>query len=292
MARSVLLYIQWLLAWPIRLGGGGLLLAGGYTVVAQAILWMRSGHWVELPLLYLFVDPFPLLAQQFPLEAWKQIQSTVGNWSKPWFILQVPWHTYLSDEFSNWLNNPQSWLGLHKAVMKTLDAVPMSVMMLGAGITMASSAGLWLEEHIEPELETLNDARRKKRESEESSRQAVVEWESASEEEEFEETDEARLERISSWFETLATSDFLDDRFLPLKLPILSKEEGELQLFYRDNEEEVKSTEGYKKLMDECKKRGLQVRFENDYAEMAIAQSEMDLPRLAPTLYHVYVVVS
>jgi hypothetical protein len=106
-----------------------------------------------------------------------------------------------------------------------------------------------------------------------------------------EETDEARLQRVSSWFETLATSDLLGDQFLPLKLPILGNEEGP-ELFYDRNEEELKSTPGYKKLVDECKKRRLKVRLEHDYDESFEEQIEGDMPSLAPTLYHVYAVVS
>ncbi len=106
-----------------------------------------------------------------------------------------------------------------------------------------------------------------------------------------EETDEARLQRVSSWFETLTTSAFLGDQFLPFKLPILSKEE-EPELFYGRNEKELKSTPGYKKLVDECEKRGLSVRFETDYFESAKEQIEWDVDSFAPTLYHVYVVVS
>lgn len=106
-----------------------------------------------------------------------------------------------------------------------------------------------------------------------------------------EETDEARLQRVSSWFETLATPAFLGDQFLPFKLPVLDKE-GEPELFYGRNEKELKSTPGYKKLVVECEKRGLSVRFETDYFESAKEQIEWDVDSFAPTLYHVYVVVS
>lgn len=118
---------QWL---AVALG-----LLGGYLIVAQVVLWMKSGQWIEMPLLYLFINPWPEISSKVYL---LEIAPEVGMFSNPFVILGVEqlvvptdgryWETYrYFGTFSEWLTAPQSWLGLHKIVRGIFELVPISL---------------------------------------------------------------------------------------------------------------------------------------------------------------------
>lgn len=288
MATQIRLFLQWPLAVPVAIVGALAVIGGILIFAGQVIAWMKSGHWVGLPLLYLFFDPQLLVTRHFSPQVWAQI-SSVDFPLSPAFVLQHGTHIYHSffagGEFSAWLNSPQSWLGLHKPAINALKATPIPLALALPGAILSLLGKKWLRS-IRNAREALKLAKREEREREKRRRPAVVEWEPQTQPE----SEDARLERISSWFRTLAK--MVEERPKPIRLPIREGEGDELALFHRGNEDKVKSTAGYKMLVDKCTKFGLEVRFEPDYSESNIEQTKFDdIHSLAPTMYHVYIVV-
>lgn len=122
---------------PVICLGVILAFVGGYVIVAQVILWLKSGQWISLPLLYLFVDPWPLLAEKFSAEAVAAIQSVTGQFSDPLVILRMGLHTYLNG-LPSWLMEPKEWVGVQKIVRIVLESIPLSLFLVGLG------AAVWL----------------------------------------------------------------------------------------------------------------------------------------------------
>jgi hypothetical protein len=114
-----------------------LVLVGGYVIVAQVILWLKSGQWVSLPLLYLFINPWPLLTDKFSADAAVAIQRATGSFSDPLFILRMGLHTYFNG-LPSWLLEPKEWVGVQKIVRGILELVPVSLFFLGLG------AAVWI----------------------------------------------------------------------------------------------------------------------------------------------------
>lgn len=127
---------------PVICLGVILAFVGGYVIVAQVILWLKSGQWVSLPLLYLFVDPWPLLAEKFSAEAAAAIQRATGEFSDPLFILRLELHTYFNG-LSLWLMEPKEWIGVQKIVRGILQLIPVSLFLLGLGAIVGIPAKGW-----------------------------------------------------------------------------------------------------------------------------------------------------
>lgn len=127
-----------------------LVCVGGYTLLAQVILWLKSGEWVSLPLLYLFVDPWPLLAEKLSDEALVAIQRARRILCDPLIILRMGFHTYFS-RVSAWLMDPHDWVGIQKIIRQILETIPLSLFLVGSG------AAIWKTAVIERELAQLEN---------------------------------------------------------------------------------------------------------------------------------------
>ena len=119
---------------------------------------------------------------------------------------------------------------------------------------------------------------------------------------ELEEEDKERLLRLSAALQRFADDlerevlgDARGDHFgLPsgeVRMR-LERESGQPELFMRGNEEDLKTTDGYKKLHDKCQQLSLKLEFESDFEEVWEDQRALGFHRFAPTVYHVDVVVS
>jgi hypothetical protein len=111
----------------VTLVGISLALLGGYIVLSQVVLWLKSGHWVSIHLLYLVTDPWPSITGQFSIQDLQVIvPAAQGTFSNPFFILGLGSHIYL-DGFSAWIAEPDQWMGLHGIVWWMLDLLPVSL---------------------------------------------------------------------------------------------------------------------------------------------------------------------
>ncbi len=90
------------MAWQKFANGvGGILMLFGFGILGfQAILYLLNEEWIEMPLLY--------------------------------------FTSFGPSEFSSWLNNPASWIALHKIVYGILDYVPLSVTLILVGMVMVA----------------------------------------------------------------------------------------------------------------------------------------------------------
>ena len=143
--------------------GTALGFVGSYIILAQIILWMRSGYWIEMPLLYFLIDPWPVITSTVPLA---EIAPNLGMLSNPFIVLGVErliaptgglyWETYkYFGVLSEWMSQPQSWLGLHKLIYWILEFIPIS---LSCFILAATSSGLAViyKEHFKEEIDKIS----------------------------------------------------------------------------------------------------------------------------------------
>ncbi len=80
---------------------GVLLILAGFLIIGfQIFLYLKNGEWIKLPLLYLVA--------------------------------------FGPDNFVSWLDNPTSWLGLHKIVYGILDFIPVSLFSMLVGWAMTA----------------------------------------------------------------------------------------------------------------------------------------------------------
>jgi hypothetical protein len=89
-------------AWQklLNLLGLTLLYSGAITIGLQFLAYLMYGEWEELPLFYLFALLGP-------------------------------------DRFMAWLDNPDSWIGLHKIVFGVLKFMPLSLFLMLLGLPMS-----------------------------------------------------------------------------------------------------------------------------------------------------------
>jgi hypothetical protein len=86
--------------WGFFIGFLGiiLILSGILIFVGQVYIWLKKGEWVEIPLRIVFA----IIPEGSPLQLW--------------------------------LNDPQSWHGLHKLVIGVLDFIPLSLFLIVLGL--------------------------------------------------------------------------------------------------------------------------------------------------------------
>ena len=103
MNRSKVKRISWLaMAWQKFANGvGGILMLFGFGILGfQAFLYLLNEEWIEMPLLYIT--------------------------------------SFGPSKFSSWLNNPASWIALHKIVYGILDYAPLSLTLILVGMVMVA----------------------------------------------------------------------------------------------------------------------------------------------------------
>ena len=134
--------------------GGLLTLAGGYLIVSQLVLWLKSGVWVSIPLLYLFTDPLPLLVEQFTVDELQRVVDADGRFSNPLHYIHTLRTCTLVPSFSSWLVQPEEWVGVQVLVRWTLEVLSTSFTMITLGI-ITSGLGMFLSAEAEDELNEL-----------------------------------------------------------------------------------------------------------------------------------------
>jgi hypothetical protein len=97
--------------------------AGSYTFVSQVGLFLKSGYWVELPLIYLFTG-FP------PATLPEKVLHHLGTLSNPFAILEIKNLLAGSNSLQEWLSEPQAWPEIHEIVVQLLESLPISMFLL------------------------------------------------------------------------------------------------------------------------------------------------------------------
>jgi len=127
--------------------------AGAYTLVSQVGLFLRSGYWVELPLMYLLIG-FP------PAVLPEKVLQHLGTLFNPFAILEINNLLAGSNSLQEWLSEPQSWPEVHEIVVRLFESIPISMFLLVFSV-LVSLGGLTIMSSIR---EAMDERPLKKRE--------------------------------------------------------------------------------------------------------------------------------
>ena len=97
--------------------------AGSYTFVSQVGLFLKSGYWVELPLIYLITGFSPATLPE-------KVLQQLGTLSNPFAVLEIKNLLASSNSLQVWLSESQSWPEMHDIVVKLLESIPISMLLL------------------------------------------------------------------------------------------------------------------------------------------------------------------
>jgi|GEM_PF-2419448 len=127
--------------------------AGAYTLVSQVGLFLRSGYWVELPLMYLLIGFSPAVLPE-------KVLQHLGTLFNPFAILEINNLLAGSNSLQEWLSEPQSWPEVHEIVVRLFESIPISMFLLVFSV-LVSLGGLTIMSSIR---EAMDERPLKKRE--------------------------------------------------------------------------------------------------------------------------------
>ena len=97
--------------------------AGAYIFVSQVGLFLKSGYWVELPLVYLLMGFSPAVLPE-------KVLQHIGTLSNPFTILEINNLLVDSRFLQEWLAEPHASSEVHGIVVQLLESIPISMFLL------------------------------------------------------------------------------------------------------------------------------------------------------------------
>jgi hypothetical protein len=97
--------------------------AGSYTFVSQVGLFLKSGYWVKLPLIYLITGSSPATLPE-------KVLQQLGTLSNPFAILEIKNLLTSSNSLQEWLSESQAWPEIHDIFVNLLESIPISMFLL------------------------------------------------------------------------------------------------------------------------------------------------------------------
>ena len=97
--------------------------AGAYIFVSQVGLFLKSGYWVELPIIYLLMGFSPAVLPE-------KVLQHLGTLSNPFAILEINNLLVGSNSLQEWLSEPHAWPEVHGIVVQLLESIPISMFLL------------------------------------------------------------------------------------------------------------------------------------------------------------------
>ena len=97
--------------------------AGAYIFVSQVGLFLKSGYWVKLPLIYLLMGFSPAVLPE-------KVLQHLGTLSNPFAILEINNLLVGSNSLQEWLSEPHAWPEVHGIVVQLLESIPISMFLL------------------------------------------------------------------------------------------------------------------------------------------------------------------
>jgi hypothetical protein len=97
--------------------------AGAYIFVSQVGLFLKSGYWVELPLVYLLTGFSPAVLPE-------KVLQHIGTLSNPFTILEINNLLVDSRFLQEWLSKPHASPEVHGIVVQLLESIPISMFLL------------------------------------------------------------------------------------------------------------------------------------------------------------------
>ena len=97
--------------------------AGAYTFVSQVGLFLKSGYWVELPLIYFLMGFSPAVLPE-------KVLQHLGTLSNPFAILEINNLLVGPNSLQEWLSELHAWPEVHGIVVQLLEFIPISMFLL------------------------------------------------------------------------------------------------------------------------------------------------------------------
>ena len=119
--------------------------AGSYTFVSQVGLFLKSGYWVQLPLIYLITGFSPVTLPE-------KVLQQLGTLSNPLAILEIKNLLASSNSLHEWLSKPQTWPKAHEIVLQVLQSIPISMFLLVFSVLL-SLGGLSIMSSIREKMD-------------------------------------------------------------------------------------------------------------------------------------------
>ena len=97
--------------------------AGAYIFVSQVGLFLKSGYWVELPIIYLLMGFSPAVLPE-------KVLQHLGTLSNPFAILEINNLLVGPNSLQEWLSELHAWPEVHGIVVQLLEFIPISMFLL------------------------------------------------------------------------------------------------------------------------------------------------------------------
>jgi hypothetical protein len=97
--------------------------AGAYIFVSQVGLFLKSGYWAELPLIYFLMGFSPAVLPE-------KVLQHLGTLSNPFAILEINNLLVGPNSLQEWLSELQAWPEVHGIVVQLLEFIPISMFLL------------------------------------------------------------------------------------------------------------------------------------------------------------------
>jgi hypothetical protein len=97
--------------------------AGAYIFVSQVGLFLKSGYWAELPLIYFLMGFSPTVLPE-------KVLQHLGTLSNPFAILEINNLLVGPNSLQEWLSELHAWPEVHGIVVQLLEFIPISMFLL------------------------------------------------------------------------------------------------------------------------------------------------------------------
>jgi hypothetical protein len=115
-----------------------------FSFFAQIVLWLKTSHWVSLPLMYIFVDPWNELKSLYPFA--EILKNSMDPFSDPFVIIRFSGKfRFLWSSFSDWLVSPNAWIGFHSIIEYLFRAIPFWLAVFLFGLAIAIPCNNYIE---------------------------------------------------------------------------------------------------------------------------------------------------
>jgi hypothetical protein len=111
-------------------------LAGGYVLLSQVAMWLRSGIWVSLPLLYAFTDFWPIVGERYRPDQLERITEPGRFISAPLALIS---HVHLNLQFpafASWLAEPGTGGSIQHITRRVFELLPLSGVLMALTVVL------------------------------------------------------------------------------------------------------------------------------------------------------------
>jgi len=160
--ETVTIKLKFLATWFGLFISGVFALLGMSIIGAQVVFWLQDGYWISLPVIVVLIDP-AWIEPSLILPSDISIESITSHTSTStvnlFWVLEWGLHRYLGD-FSLWLVEPKSWLGVHQIVQGILEWTPLSGALFILAVVIGTPSAIFFV-ILDDEIKELESKRNK-----------------------------------------------------------------------------------------------------------------------------------